>query len=207
MDGTDRLHRFRTCANSPSWRLARLREDDGLGSGRRFHRQLRAAATRCAIDRVRNGIRALRPRPCSRTPRTTRLGPLPRSRPRRNYGEDKIVILTRIGDPGSPPATGCGVVYFRWAWESATGRREGGQGQPVVSGGRRIVALAPSIPAHVKDRSGLSPPDGRFHPLADCSHEVEFSTAFVSAGSGACQEWTDRHRFKWPRRVARKTAR
>ncbi len=191
MDGTDRLHRFRT------WPTARA------GGSLDYVKMMDLGADGVFIDN------------CGRRPPAARLtvsapefepyvhGPVPERLARLAWGRFleavRVVKLWRRQDRDPHPDRRSRQSAGDWVWgrlfslglgEAPPGKREGGQGQPVVSGGRPADrCLGPLDPRrYVKDRSGLSPPDGRFHPLADRSHEVEFSTAFVSAGSGACQE-------------------
>lgn len=220
MDGTDRLHRFRTCANSPSyWRLSLdyVKKMMDLGADGVFidncGRRPPCFAPR--FDRVRNPEfepyvhEHLFPN-ASHDYAWGRFLEAVRALVK-SYGEDKIVILNSgIGDPWQS-AGDCAMwesFIFSWAWE---GRRhtwsdvkaKAKANQWYLEAGRRIVALASLDPRRhkIKDDSFWAFASARlvdFILWADLAHtEVEFlNRVRLGRGLGPCQEVEQiAHRF------------
>jgi len=211
MDGSDRLHRFRTCANSPSyWKLslAYVKKMMDLGAdgvfvdnaGRRVpcsaprfnvrnpefdpyvHEHLFPNASHdYAWGRFLQAVRALV----------------------KSYGDDKIVVLNSgIGDPWQSVGDCCmwESFIFSWAWE---GRRQtwsdvkarAKANEWYLNAGRRIVALAFLDPKRhdMKNDAFWAYACARlvdFILWASLDHtEVEFlNRVHMGSGLGPCQE-------------------
>jgi hypothetical protein len=159
MDGSDRLHRFRTCANSPSyWKLslAYVKKMMDWGADGVFidNAGRRPPCFAPNFDKVRNPEfepyvhEHLFPN-ASHDYAWGRFLEAVRALVR-SYGEDKIVVLNSgIGDPWQSVGDCCmwESFIFSWAWE---GRRhtwndvkaKAKANQWYLDAGRRIVALA-----------------------------------------------------------------
>jgi hypothetical protein len=220
MDGSDRLHRFRTCANSPSyWRLSLDYVKKMMDWG----------ADGVFIDNCGRRPPCFAPR--FNHVRNPEFGPYVHEHlfPNasgdyawgrfldavralvKSYGEDKIVILNSgIGDPWQS-AGDCAMwesFIFSWAWE---GRRhtwsdvkaKAEANRWYLDAGRQIVALAFLDPKRheMKDDSFWAFACARlagFILWADFNHsEVEFlNRVHLGRGLAACQEAEQiAHRF------------
>ncbi|NLZ02274.1 MAG: hypothetical protein GXY25_17290 [Pirellulaceae bacterium] len=220
MDGTDRLHRFRTCANSPSyWRLSLdyVKKMMDLGADGVFidncGRRPPCFAPR--FNHLRNPEfepyvhKHLFPN-ASHDYAWGRFLQAVRALVK-SYGEDKIVILNSgIGDPWQS-AGDCAMwesFIFSWAWE---GRRhtwsdvkaKAKANQWYLEAGRRIVALAFLDPRrhNIKDDAFWAFASARlvdFILWADLAQtEVEFlNRVHLGRGLGPCREAEQiAHRF------------
>jgi hypothetical protein len=212
MDGSDRLHRFRTCANSPSyWKLSldyvKKMMDWGADGVFVDNAGRRPPCFGPRFDQVRNPEfepyvhEHLFPN-ASHDYAWGRFLEAVRSLVK-SYGEDKIVVLNSgIGDPWQSVGDCCmwESFIFSWAWE---GRRhtwndvkaKAKANQSYLNAGRRIVALAFLDPTRhdMKNDSFWAFACARlvdFVPWANLDHtEVEFlNRVRLGRGLGPFQE-------------------
>ena len=220
MDGSDRLHRFRTCANSPSyWKLslAYVKKMMDWGADGVFvdNAGRRVPCFGPRFNRVRNPEfdpyvhEHLFP-DASHDYAWGRFLEAVRTLVK-GYGDDKIVVLNSgIGDPWQSVGDCCmwESFIFSWAWE---GRRhtwsdvkaKAKANQSYLNAGRRIVALAFLDPKRhdMKNDSFWAYACARladFVLWANLAHtDVEFlNRVRLGSGLGPCQEADQiAHRF------------